>query len=623
MSVAMSSLLVLSALVSGAEVAYFSLSPVQLDDLKKDKAKSSQLIIKLLEEPKKLLATILIVNNFVNITIIILSTYFTDLFLSSVTNDILKFGLQVVLVTFVILLLGEVIPKVYSAKYPVTLARIMAIPLSQLKSLFYPISKFLIMITSIVDKRIKKKDSNFSVDHLEKALELTTHDENAGPEEKKILEGIVKFGNTEVCQIMKSRVDTISFDISTDYDLLVDEIIKSGYSRIPIYQESFDNVVGILYIKDLLPHLSEGKKFNWSELLRKPFFIPEIKKIDDLLKEFQEKKIHLAVVVDEYGGTAGIVTLEDILEEIVGDITDEFDDDDLTFSKLDDKNYVFDAKIPLNDFFRVMAVDESVFEDVRGEADTLAGLILELSGKIPLKFEKLNFSDYTFTIEAADKRRIKRVKVTIREPENEQENSSSEKSNNKILGVIIVLCFSLLTTSCSNDGSGYFPKPKGYFRIDLPNKTYNTYQSPCNFTLEIPEYSTFRKSGKFSDTLCALNWKIPKFNATVHVTHHSINKDLDKFLKASKDLTYKHSVRASRIIESPIVIKESNVYALLYEIKGNSASTLQFHATDNTNHFLRGALYFNHHTNSDSLAPVVEYLKKDLIHAINTLHWQD
>jgi putative hemolysin len=323
--------------------------------------------------------------------------------------------IQIVAVTFIILLLGEVIPKVYANRHALKLARGMSGTLIILRSMFSWLSVLLVSGTSVIEKRIPQREANISVDELEHALELTS-DMETDEEEHKILKGIVRFGSTDVKQVMTPRTDVIAFDLNTPYTSLIAQIIDSGYSRIPIYQDSFDKVFGILYIKDLLAHMDAGDDMKWQDLIRSPYFVPENKKIDDLLQEFRQKKTHVAVVVDEYGGTSGVVSLEDILEEIVGEITDEFDDDDLEYSKLDDHNYVFEGKTPLNDIYRVLDIDGKMFEEVKGEADTLAGFILELSGKIPVKNEKTTFEHYVFTIEAADVRRVKRVKLTIKEP---------------------------------------------------------------------------------------------------------------------------------------------------------------------------------------------------------------
>ena len=324
----------------------------------------------------------------------------------------MQFIIQIVIITFLLLLFGEVLPKVYANNKAVSFAKFMSLPLSFLEKTFKPISTILIYSTRIIDRKIKNNRHNLSVDDLSNALELTS-DENENKDEKKILEEIVKFGNTDVKQIMRSRIDITALDYKSTFAEVIKTIEKTGFSRIPIYQDNFDFIKGILYIKDLLPHLNKGDNFKWNKLIRKVFFVPENKKIDDLLKEFQEKKIHLAVVVDEYGGTSGIVTLEDIIEEIVGDINDEFDDDDIIYSKLDNKNYVFEGKTTLKDFYRIINIRGENFEQKKGEADSIAGFIIENTGNFPEKGQKINFENYMFSIESVNNRRITRIKVTL------------------------------------------------------------------------------------------------------------------------------------------------------------------------------------------------------------------
>ncbi len=419
-SLAIVFLLLCSALVSGSEVAFFSLGPNEKADIAESTEGKTKVLRELLERPKKLLATILIANNFVNVGIVILSTYLTEMLMTEDFPLRFKFLIQVVVVTFLLLLLGEVIPKIYANKQPLKLAGFMSYPLYYIRFILNPFSTLLVSSTNFIDKRIKKKGHNISVDELSQALELTSDDSN-DDEDQKILEGIVKFGNTDVKQVMTSRVDVVSIEEGMSFQEVTDLILDAGFSRIPVHKENFDNIAGVLYIKDLLPHLQK-KEFDWKKLIRKPYFVPENKKIDDLLREFQGKKTHLAIVVDEYGGSSGIITLEDILEEIVGDISDEFDDDDLFYSKLDDHTYVFEAKIALNDMYRVLDIDGEDFENEKGESETLAGFVLELFGKIPKKNEKLRFKEYNLTIEAADKRRIKRIKLEIPQIEEQQEH---------------------------------------------------------------------------------------------------------------------------------------------------------------------------------------------------------
>ena len=406
-------LILLSAFLSGSEVAIFGLTTAQKAKLKEDKNKNSERIINLLTDPKKLLATILIGNNLVNVAIVIVSSFImNEIFENYYLSPLLNFIIQVVVVTFLILLFGEVIPKVYANNYKVNFSRLMAAPISFLKIIFSPLSNLLISSTSIIDRKIDKKIELLNPEELGHALDLTK-DSVENKEEKKILEGIVKFGNTDVKQIMTPRTDVVAFNEEIDYKTLINGLKTVKFSRIPVYEDSFDKIKGILYVKDLIEKIKEPSKYNWSELLRDAKFVPENKKLDDLLKEFQEEKTHIAIVVDEYGGSSGIVSLEDVLEEIVGDITDEFDESDISFIKLDDKNYLFDGKTPLIDLYKILNIDGETFETAKGESDTIAGFCIEQAGKILLKNEKIIFGNFTFTVEAADKRRIKKIKIKV------------------------------------------------------------------------------------------------------------------------------------------------------------------------------------------------------------------
>ena len=417
-------LLFLSALVSGSEVAFFSLSPKDLEELKAEKSRKNSFVLELISRPKDLLAIILVSNNFINVGIIVLASYISNPWFQNEFwegHQTLFFLTQIVGITFIILLIGEVIPKVYATKNALPLAKFMAYPLNTISKTppFSWLCKGLVSGTELINKRAKKHDLKLSSDDLENALALTRED-NSDEEEHKILEGIVKFGNTDVKQIMRSRVDTIAIDEDSNYTEVIETILESGFSRIPVYRESFDHVIGILYVKDLLAHLSENDDFVWQNLIRAPFFVPESKKIDDLLKDFQNRKMHMAVVVDEYGGTNGIVTLEDVLEEIVGEITDEFDDDDLVYSKVDENTYIFEGKTPLLDLYKVMDIDGKEFEEQKGDSDSIAGFMIEQAGKILRKNERLQFNGFTFIVEASDKKRVKMVKV-VRNIEKEHE----------------------------------------------------------------------------------------------------------------------------------------------------------------------------------------------------------
>lgn len=405
-------LFICSGLISGAEVALFSLSQADLENEDVKNKKAARIISKLLEYPKKLLATILVANNFINIAIVILFAYLGNVLFSSIESLVFKFIIEVVVVTFLILLFGEILPKIYASRNNLKFAIFMAYPLKGLDFLISPLSTPMRSITLGIHNKLGKQKSNISVNQLSQALELTSNDDTT-QEEQKILEGIVSFGNTDTKQVMRPRLDIFALNISQKYKDILPEIIKHGFSRIPVYRENVDNIEGILYVKDLLPHI-DRKQFDWGSLLRAPLFVPENKKLDDLMVDFQEKKVHLAVVVDEYGGTSGLISLEDIIEEIVGDISDEFDEEDVIFSKLDDKNYMFEGRTTLKDFYRIIELDEdSIFEENKGEAETLAGFVLEISGSFPRRNSKIKYEKYVFTIESLDKKRIKRLKITL------------------------------------------------------------------------------------------------------------------------------------------------------------------------------------------------------------------
>ena len=405
-------LLLCSALISGAEVALFSLSRTDIEKGLEAKSKRIQIIAKLLERPKKLLATVLVSNNFINIGIVILFAYLGSNLFSGITSPVLKFTLEVVIVTFLILLFGEILPKIYASRNNLKFAIFMAYPLWVLDVLLSPLSLPMRSVTIAIHNKLGKQKSNLSVDQLSQALELTS-EEDTTKEEHKILKGIVSFGNTDTKQVMRPRIDIFALNIELKYTDILPEIIENGYSRIPVYKDNIDSIKGILYVKDLLPYI-DRKQFDWTALIREPFFVPENKKLDDLMSEFQEKKVHLAVVVDEYGGTSGLISLEDIIEEIVGEISDEFDDEDLTYSKLDDNNFVFEGKTALKDFYKIIKVnDEASFEESKGEAETIAGFVLEISRSFPKLNSKIYFKNYVFMIEALDKKRIKLIKFTI------------------------------------------------------------------------------------------------------------------------------------------------------------------------------------------------------------------
>lgn len=405
-------LIILSALFSGAETAYFSLRSDQLKEIDKKHDLRSRLILKYIRKPKKFLATLTIANGLVNISFIILMGFTISWIFDFSEAQSLGFIVKISIIAFFILLFGEIFPKFYAKNRAKKFARFSAIPILLFEKLLHPFSNLMISTSSVIGKKLAHIKQNITIDDLSQALNLTTHQIT---EDENILKGIVKFGNIDAKEIMKSRVDVFAIEINTGFLDLLSAVIESGHSRVPVYSETFDNVKGILFIKDLLPHLNETNEFKWQSLIRQPYFVPENKKINDLLKEFQENKIHMAIVIDEYGGTSGIVTLEDVLEEIVGEITDESDEDELVFSQINETTYLFEGKTLINDFLKIVDIDDDFFEDIKGDADTIAGVILELTGEIPAKNKKIEYKNLTFTIESVDKRRIKQIKVTINE----------------------------------------------------------------------------------------------------------------------------------------------------------------------------------------------------------------
>ncbi len=409
-------LLACSALISGAEVAFFSLTSMDFEtNTEKHIAKKLEIIEGLLEKPKKLLATILVANNFINIAIVLLFYSLSDMLFSGVATDYygipVRFILEVGVVTFFLLLFGEILPKIHANRNRISFAVFMAYPIKVLDVLLSPISLPMRSLTLYLHGRFGKQKSNISVDQLSQALELSDNDTSF--EDHKILKGIVTFGNTDTKQVMKNRMEIFSLCEDQSFKEILPEIIERGYSRIPVYKDNIDNITGILYVKDLVPY-TDRKILDWKALKREAYFVPENKKLDDLLNEFKEMKTHVAIVVDEYGGTSGLISLEDIIEEIVGEISDEFDDEDLIFSKLDDLTYIFEGKTPLKDFYKVINLENhDLFEDAKGESETIAGFLLEISKGFPKKDEIISFDKYAFTIEAFEGRRIKQIKLSI------------------------------------------------------------------------------------------------------------------------------------------------------------------------------------------------------------------
>lgn len=404
-------LVVLSGYASGSEIAFFSLSPNDLNELDVEKYKHDRQILQLRDDSERTLATILISNNFVNVTIIMLCNYFFEHVISFGGAYWLQFLSITVLLTFLLLLFGEIMPKVYAGQHALAFCRFTAGGILRLSKLFQPLSDILLRSGILAEKVVQKENHILSVDDLEQALELT--DENELKEEKNMLEGIVRFGDETAKEVMTSRQDVVDLDFRSSFSEVLKCVVENNYSRIPVYQGSIDNIRGILYIKDLLPYLSKPSSFRWQSLIRPPYFVPETKKIDDLLREFQENKVHIAIVVDEYGGTSGIITLEDILEEIVGEINDEYDEEEKSYTRINANTYVFEGKTLLSDFFKILELDDETFEEVEGDADSLAGLLLEIKGDFPELHERIDYKNFTFEVTELDGHRISKIKVVI------------------------------------------------------------------------------------------------------------------------------------------------------------------------------------------------------------------
>jgi len=416
-------LLILSALFSASETAFFSLGPQAIQDIREKDDKVSQTSIKLLYHHRKLLATILIANNFVNVAIVFISTFiFQKSIFDFDANPVLGFVLQAIVVTAVLVFFGEVFPKVYATAKKESITRLMALPLYWLSRILTPMVFLLEKSSNVLDSRMRKKGHQVSLDDINQAIDMT-NDSNQSDEEKDILRGIVNYGNIPVKQIMRSRLDVSALDIESSFEEVLEKVREWGYSRLPVFEENFDSIRGILYIKDLVPHI-RSKDFKWHEAIRPPYFVPESKKLDDLMSDFQEKRVHMAIVVDEYGGSSGLVTMDDVLEEIFGEIKDEFDEDDFSYSHLDERTFVFEGKMLLNDICRVIDIDTSLFDEVRGDSDTLGGMLIEIQGKIPNIGNRIRYNDFEFVIESADRRRIKRVKMILPELKDGSENEA-------------------------------------------------------------------------------------------------------------------------------------------------------------------------------------------------------
>lgn len=617
-------LLVVSAFVSGSEIAFFSLGPADRATAVEAEDERSKAVLDLLEGPgdgqgpRQLLATILVLNNAVNILIILLSTVLMQHWLPALPPW-LSVLLQVFGVTFLIVLFGEVLPKVYANRNPLGLARIMARPLRMARTILRPAWQPMNALAGALASRVDTAPPELSVEDLEHAVQVTDSDDRT-EEENRILSGIVNFGSKDVKQIMTPRTDVTAFSHDLAWPELKAQMAECGFSRVPIHTEGLDQINGILYAKDLLPHRNE-EDMDWNSLLRQPFFVPENRMIDDLLRDFQSMKVHLAIVVDEYGGTSGLVTLEDVIEEIVGDISDEFDDEDILYSRINEHTVVFQGKTALVDAYRILGIDGSEFEAAKGESDTLGGFIVERMARLPKPGERIEFHGTTLVAEAVDRRRVLQVKVIL--PEAGSDGSSGggpTRAGGGRLPVLLLLLLAggSLVTGCGGDPP--VPRPKGYFRIALHDTVYHTVSLDCPLDFPLSGEARLEPVQDFAPDSCWFNLVYPDYSARIHCTYAG-GVQLDPVLEDAFQLAYEHEIKADaiRIEQSD---RPDGGTALRWNIAGDAASPLQFLCTDGRDRFLRGALYFELRPNSDSLAPVVARLGQDVEHLLNHMTWR-
>ncbi len=616
-SVVLVFLLAASGLISASEMAFFSLDPSQQDQLQDAHPEAYHGFQKLIRNPRKLLATILVANNMVNISIVFVSTSVLKAIPGwHELSGLSEFLIQAVAVTFLILLCGEILPKVYAKQFPLQMVVRMHTPLSVLLRSMGWLTFPLNWMGHWLDRRLKKYQSSFSADELSAAIALTA-DPSVSEEERKIWKGIVEFGRITVKETMRPRMDVVALDIALPFAAVLEKITEAGYSRMPVFRDTFDQIEGILYIKDVLPFLNESQDFAWQKLIRQAIFVPENKPIDDLLREFQSQKMHMAIVVDEYGGSSGIVTLEDVIEEIVGEINDEFDDEELVYSRLDARTFVFEGKTTLIDLCRVMDIPYDDLADFAGEADTLAGLVLNQTGSIPEKGQTISIGMFDLTIESVDKKRIKRVKLVIR-----------PKDQPTIPSLSVWLVFGILgagvLSSCGSSESTWVPRPRGYPVIPLPEAAYARYENPdCPFDFE---YSTSARlvpyQGNDPEATCWFNMVYPRFGATLYFTYRTVRQDLPALIDDAHHGVNQHVMMAEKIQSTDVVRSEDKVFGTMFRLSGKPATPLQFYLTDSARHFFRGVVYFQEAVSYDSLAPVVDFMEKDMQHFTQSFHWK-
>jgi gliding motility-associated lipoprotein GldD len=594
-------LLGVSASVSGSEIAFFSLKPQDRLDLKESDDKNAVLAIELLTQPdpqrapRQLLATILVLNNAVNIVIILISTVvMRSAFPPGILSARGEWAVHIFSVTFLIVLFGEVIPKIYASRNSLKLATRMARPLSIAQRLLIPVARPMVSFTALIDRRLSRfRTDDVSVADLEHALELTDSGERT-EDEKRILTGIVSFGKKDVKQIMTPRVDVTAFAIDTPWDQLLPELVSSGHSRVPVYSSSFDEIEGVLYIKDLTG-VRKAQEVDWTALIRKPFFVTENMKIDDLLRDFQNRKVHLAVVVDEYGGTSGIVTLEDVIEEIVGEISDEFDQEQVQYSRVSNTVCIFQGKTMLVDMYRILNVDGEAMEAAKGESDSIGGFMVEQAGKMLEPGDGLEFSDLKFTVEAADRRRISQVRI--------------EK-----LALFIALLVGL--AGCREVP---IPRPQGFFRIALHDTAFAAQEVGCGLRLDRSTSAGAISRLESPADSCWFDLVYPAYDARIHCTYAQTD-ELNRRVDDAFRLAYEHEVRADAIGTRRFSRPDGST-GVTFHLAGDAASSLQFVLTDGKDKFLRGALYFNRTANGDSTQPVTQRIAYDVQRLMESVHW--
>lgn len=607
-------LLLISGLISASEVAFFGMSPKTMEALETTHPKTFAKVNHLLAHPNRLLATILISNNFTNILIVLLSSMASSsLPFLAAWPSWLQFAFQALGVTSIILIFGEIFPKILATHRGKGVLVLMATPLSVVGLITRPLGSLLLLSGRLITGNATKGGQTLSNEELSAVIDMAEGVE-ISDEERKIWKGIVEFGKITASETMKPRTDIVGIETKKSYQQVLALILQSGYSRIPVYSESLDQVSGILYVKDLIPYLSEQAGFNWNQLARKPFFVPENKPIDDLLKEFQLKKMHMAIVVDEYGGCSGLITLEDIIEEIVGEINDEFDDEEIVYSKLDEHTFVFEAKTTLIQMCRIVDLPFEALGPAGEEADTIAGLLLHLHQKLPAKGVKINTPKIEYCVESADQRRIKRVKVYIKHAE-------KEKTGGLALFWAFLMGFSLM--SC--DAVVPQPKPKGYPRIELPSNASKALNYPGPFEFEIAQVAVVRPAPErpeFPGGLW-LNIDYPDFRSTIYLTYLPVTNNLPELLDAANQQVYQgHVTMSEGIEERALVDSERKVFGRVFQLLGPVATPVQFYLTDSARHFLRGSLYFNYAANYDSIAPILTYLNQDIDRMMSSLVWK-